>query len=163
MSALVSGYGSSDDEAPAAGPSKVTKQLPTLGNGYGNQADEDDEDETKLEAAARADAFGLTTDIVERNAAQRKRQAEIVAAAPDVLKDVSASLRLNRLELTLQDPNGAGMAIIARPTDKVMNVNITYEDMTRPVAGPQDPFNQQKNKGMNMLSGEWSPRSLAQS
>lgn len=50
------------------------------------------------------------------------------------------------------------MAIIARPTDKVMNVNITYEDMSRPVAGPQDPFNQQKNKGMNTLSGLCAPR-----
>ena len=52
--------------------------------------------------------------------------------------------------------NGAGSAIIARPTDKVINVNITYEDMSRQcptVAGPQDPFNQQRNKGMNSLSG----------
>jgi pre-mRNA-processing factor 17 len=46
------------------------------------------------------------------------------------------------------------MAIIARPTDKVMNVNIAYDDMTRAVAGPEDPFNQKKNKGMNTLSGE---------
>ena len=46
------------------------------------------------------------------------------------------------------------MAIIARPTDKVMNVNISYEDMSKPVAGPMDPFNAQKNKGMNSLSGQ---------
>lgn len=45
------------------------------------------------------------------------------------------------------------MSIIARPTDKVMNVNLTYEDMSKPVAGPQDPFNQRKNKGMNSLAG----------
>lgn len=49
------------------------------------------------------------------------------------------------------------MAIIARPTDKVMNVNITYEDMSRPIAGPEDPFNQKKNKGMNTLSGMRDP------
>jgi pre-mRNA-processing factor 17 len=55
--------------------------------------------------------------------------------------------------LTAQDPNGSGMAIITRPTDKVMNVNLTYEDMQRPVQGPEDPFNQKKNKGMNTLSG----------
>ena len=53
----------------------------------------------------------------------------------------------------LQDPNGAGLAIITRPTDEVVNVNLTYEDMMRPVAGPVDPFNQRKNKGMNTLSG----------
>jgi len=44
-------------------------------------------------------------------------------------------------------------AIIARPTDKVINVNISYDDMNRPVAGPQDPFNNQKNRGMNSISG----------
>lgn len=44
-------------------------------------------------------------------------------------------------------------AIIARPSDKVINVNLKYEDMTRPVAGPQDPFNNQKNRGMNSISG----------
>lgn len=45
------------------------------------------------------------------------------------------------------------MAIIARPTDKVMNVNLTYEDMSRPVAGPDNPFDHRKNKGMNSLAG----------
>jgi len=54
------------------------------------------------------------------------------------------------------------MAIIARPTDKVMNVNMKYEDMSRPVAGPEDPFNQTKNKGMNTLSGRYT-YTLAQS
>lgn len=53
------------------------------------------------------------------------------------------------------------MAIIARPTDKVMNVNITYEDMSRAVAGPDDPFNQKKNKGMNTLSGKFLPRQIS--
>ena len=52
------------------------------------------------------------------------------------------------------------MAIITRPTDKVMNVNITYEDMNRPVAGPLDPFDSRKNKGMNSLSGGYMIRSL---
>jgi pre-mRNA-processing factor 17 len=45
------------------------------------------------------------------------------------------------------------MAIIARPTDKVMNVNLKYEDMSRPVAGPDNPFDHRKNKGMNSLAG----------
>lgn len=53
----------------------------------------------------------------------------------------------------MKDPNGAGMAIITRPTDKVMNVNLTYEEMSRPVAGPENPFDKRKNKGMNTLSG----------
>jgi pre-mRNA-processing factor 17 len=53
------------------------------------------------------------------------------------------------------------MAIVTRPTDKVMNVNLTYEDMQRPVQGPEDPFNQKKNKGMNTLSGRLSFPGLA--
>lgn len=57
-------------------------------------------------------------------------------------------------EADRQDPNHVSSAIIARPTDKVINVNISYDDMTRPVAGPQDPFNNQKNKGMNSISGQ---------
>ena len=57
-------------------------------------------------------------------------------------------------EIDRQDPNHVSSAIIARPTDKVINVNISYDDMTRPVAGPQDPFNNQKNKGMNSISGQ---------
>jgi pre-mRNA-processing factor 17 len=56
-----------------------------------------------------------------------------------------------------QDPNHVSSGIIARPTDKVINVNISYDDMTRPVAGPQDPFNNQKNRGMNSISGMPTP------
>jgi len=46
------------------------------------------------------------------------------------------------------------MAMITRPTDKVMNVNIAYDDMMRPVLGPDNPFDSRKNKGMNSVAGE---------
>jgi pre-mRNA-processing factor 17 len=45
--------------------------------------------------------------------------------------------------------------MITRPTDKVMNVNIAYDDMMRPVLGPDNPFDSRKNKGMNSVAG-WS-------
>ena len=45
------------------------------------------------------------------------------------------------------------MAMITRPSDKVMNVNIAYDDMMRPVLGPDNPFDTRKNKGMNSLAG----------
>jgi hypothetical protein len=45
------------------------------------------------------------------------------------------------------------MAMITRPTDKVMNVNIAYDDMMRPVLGPDNPFDSRKNKGMNSVAG----------
>ncbi|GFZ50906.1 Pre-mRNA-processing factor 17 [Saitozyma sp. JCM 24511] len=136
MPALVAGYDSSDDES-AARPSASTSTLPALGNGFNPTADDDeDEDDDKIDQQARADAFGLST--AQQRVEQRKAAATQVTAAPDVLQE---------------DPNGSGMAIITRPTDKVMNVNLTYEDMQRPVQGPEDPFNQKKNKGMNTLSG----------
>lgn len=52
-----------------------------------------------------------------------------------------------------QDPN-APTAMITRPTDKVMNVNITYDDMMRPTLGPENPYDTRKNKGMNSVAGE---------
>ncbi|KAL7422565.1 hypothetical protein Q5752_003213 [Cryptotrichosporon argae] len=130
MSALVSGYASSDDDTP--GPSSAPAKPPPAAPV--DAADGDDDD--ALEARARADAFGLT----EARAAEVRQEAEKmqVVAAPDVLRE---------------DPNGLSSAIITRPTDKVMNVNLTYEDMSRPVAGPQNPFDLRKNKGMNSISG----------
>lgn len=136
MAPLVSGYGSSDDE-DLPGPS--SRAAPIVASQPATETVEDEDDEA-VEAAARADAFGLSSaasSSAARQAAQ-ERKAEI-AAAPDVLKE---------------DPNKMSNAIITRPTDKVMNVNISYADMQRPVQGPEDPFNQKKNKGMNSLAGE---------
>lgn len=153
MAALVSGYESSDDEKPPVA-SASTSRLPKLGNGYSAPTEEDDEDEDKLEEQARADAFGLAQKIVEEDSNRSVDNKAVVKAAPDVLKEVCCKLvDVPWIMLNPQDPNGAGMAIIARPTDKVMNVNLTYEEMSRPVAGPEDPFNQRKNKGMNSLAG----------
>ncbi|OCF31560.1 pre-mRNA-processing factor 17 [Kwoniella heveanensis CBS 569] len=142
MSSLLAGYASSDDESspPPAGPSHAP-----LGNPVPSfaQAD-DDEDDDKLEAEARKDAFGLSS-TNGSHAEKRIEGKTTVSAAPEVLKE---------------DPNGAALAIITRPTDKVVNVNISYEDMMKPVAGPIDPFNQRKNKGMNTLSGHVEEESM---
>lgn len=137
MATLLSGYGSSDDEDQPV-PSSSKSHLPKIGHPTTEtpQVDEDETDEA-VEAAARADAFGLSTTAQSRTSV-REKKAE-VAAAPDVLKE---------------DPNVMSNAIITRPTDKVMNVNISYADMQLPVQGPEDPFNQRKNKGMNSLAGK---------
>lgn len=128
MSALLAGYASSDDEY-APGPSKTVNATPDV-----DDADENDE---AIEAQAREDAFGLSTSGPAK--ASKVVTKMDVVAAPDVLKE---------------DPNALSNAIVARPTDQVINVNLTYEDMTKPVQGPEDPFNQSKNKGMNSLAGE---------
>ncbi|RXK42436.1 pre-mRNA-processing factor 17 [Tremella mesenterica] len=135
MSALLADYASSDEEVP--GPSTSTSCLPTKGKNF-QSADDEDEDEEKLEEQVRTDAFGLSTNGASSSTGPQRDVKAQVVAAPDVLKE---------------DPNGAGLAIITRPTDKVINVNISYEDMTRPVAGPVDPFNKKRNAGMNSLAG----------
>lgn len=130
---LLAGYESSDDET--AGPSIVASSSRTAVAAAPDI--DDDEDDEQLEKQAQTDAFGLSTNGAAK--AEALDTTVAVAAAPDVLKE---------------DPNAISNAIIARPTDQVINVNLRYEDMTRPEQGPQDPFNQAKNKGMNSLSGE---------
>ena len=145
MSALVSGYESSDDETvPIA--SSSSRQLPTLKTGP-SLVEADDVDDAQLEEQARADAFGLSNQKEE--VVNRSETKAVVKAAPDVLKEVG----FITVKYLSQDPNGAGSEIIVRPTDKVMNVNLTYEEMSRPVAGPENPFDHRKNKGMNSLAG----------
>lgn len=141
MSALLTGYASSDDEEQPI-PSSSKSSLPSSSKlpQSGTELPEEEEDDEAVEAAARADAFGLSSTSAASLSAVRERKTEI-AAAPDVLKE---------------DPNVMSNAIITRPTDKVMNVNISYADMQRAVQGPQDPFNQKKNKGMNSLAGRFS-------
>lgn len=127
MSALLAGYASSDDE-DAPGPSTANAV---------NDVDDVDENDEDIEAQAREDAFGLTSAAPAK--ASKVATKLDVMSAPDVLKD---------------DPNAISDSLVARPTDQVVNVNLRYEDMTKPVQGPQDPFNQAKNKGMNSAAGK---------
>lgn len=129
---LLAGYESSDDES---GPSTVKKTQPVPAVSKAVAVDDDDDE--GIEEQARADAFGISS---SGPSTVTKVETKVsVAAAPDVLRE---------------DPNAVSNAIIARPTDKVINVNLTYEDMSRPVQGPENPFDQSKNKGMNSLAGE---------
>ncbi|CAD6585834.1 MAG: hypothetical protein TREMPRED_004248 [Tremellales sp. Tagirdzhanova-0007] len=144
MSALIADYASSDEESSL--PSIVAPNTyPVIATHEEEDVDEEDDEQLRLQA--RDDAFGLRMAEVgvDGNKRTEKERQMAVMAAPDVLRE---------------DPNGAGMAIVTRPTDQVMNVNISYDDMSRPVAGPNDPFNQQKNKGMNTLSGHVEEQSM---
>lgn len=85
MSALVSGYESSDDERSAPGPSTSLGRLPTLRDRSAEQ-DEAEDDDDRLEAQARADAFGLSETRAEE--IRRTEAKAVVKAAPDVLKEV---------------------------------------------------------------------------
>jgi pre-mRNA-processing factor 17 len=84
MSALISGYESSDDEAaPVQSTSTVVDPVAF------DAEDEDDDD--KLEEQARKDAFGISA-APARAAESRESKRMEVMAAPDVLKDVSLVL-----------------------------------------------------------------------
>lgn len=90
MSALVSGYGSSDDESePVASTSRT---LPRLDGALGTSiagGDAEDEDDEQIEKQARADAFGLQNGAQNGSVVVTKANKEQVTAAPDVLKEVS--------------------------------------------------------------------------
>lgn len=49
---------------------------------------------------------------------------------------------------------GAGNSLITRPSDNVVFYNPTYDDMTRPVQGPVNPWNERKLEKMNSITGE---------
>lgn len=120
---LLAQYDSSDDEA---GPSTAPSQ----------KVEDTDETDEQIEQQVKTDAFGIAASGPSKVAKVDTKVS--VAAAPDVLKE---------------DPNDMANALITRSTDKVINVNISYDDMTRPVQGPVDPFNARKNEGMNALNG----------
>lgn len=44
-------------------------------------------------------------------------------------------------------------SLITRPTDTVMNVNISYDDMMKPVVGPENPFAERRFQNQNTISG----------
>lgn len=161
MASLVADYASSDDETPIAAPVARPNQ----------PADDGEVDDDAAEQQARADVFGLKEServVAPGTVAGRLGGAALggsVSAAPDVLAEVGmlSPRRIRILTISpaalRQDPN-APTALITRPTDKVMNVNISYDDMMRPTLGPENPFDTRKNKGMNSVAGESAERAL---
>lgn len=111
MSALVAGYGSSDDEdqQPVASTSRAALDngrpaLPHQEQDGNNDDDDDEEDDDALEAAARADVFGVKTAVSTQQArhqeAQDSQRQLQVAAAPDVVAVVSLNPCSCRLEFS---------------------------------------------------------------
>lgn len=98
-----------------------------------------------------------------------------VSAAPDVLSEVRFSViqlgfailicfSLGPLEpkygmasfvfCASSDQNCLFSAsLVTRPTDTVMNVNIGYDDMTKPIVGPENPFAERRFQNQNTISG----------
>ncbi|KDQ13681.1 hypothetical protein BOTBODRAFT_188394 [Botryobasidium botryosum FD-172 SS1] len=53
-------------------------------------------------------------------------------------------------------------SLATRPTDTMINVNLTYEDMTRPVLGPENPFTERKLFLQNTLAGHVEEQSMTE-
>lgn len=129
---------------------------------HGQQHDDVDDD-AAIEAAAATDAFGLGSlasgnDAKEsEGAATTSRKiaalpARSAVANPDVLTEVCILRYCQKLcrMLTLQitkDLSRPSTSLITRPTDTLMNINLTYEDMTRPVEGPENVLGHLRGSG----------------
>ncbi|SPO41651.1 related to CDC40 - Pre-mRNA splicing factor important for catalytic step II [Pseudozyma flocculosa] len=74
---------------------------------------------------------------------------------PPPLTSSSAALTLAAPEVI--DNTASTTALLTRPTDTTMHVNIPYKDMTAPVLGPQNPFASEAQRRLgaqqNTLSG----------
>ncbi|GAA6010806.1 hypothetical protein JCM10207_005852 [Rhodosporidiobolus poonsookiae] len=133
MQALVD-YGSdSDGGSPAAAPSKSLPRPPRADS----PADDDQPDDYDPQ-----DAFGLAAvakEAQEQQHVQQDKQGkhEVVKSAPDVIAS----------DLSLSN------SLITRPSDNVIFYNASYEDMSRPVQGPANPWDDGRLEKQNALTG----------
>ncbi|KAH7104200.1 pre-mRNA splicing factor [Auriculariales sp. MPI-PUGE-AT-0066] len=97
--------------------------------GYEDSGSDSEMEQTQI--AGAEDAFAISS-LPSTKRARVEGPSTSVNAAPDVLSE-------DIMNLT---------SLVTRPSDTQMNVNIPYADMTMPVAGPVNPF-QDKNKLMN--------------
>lgn len=139
------GYGSDSDGEGAGSSSQAGPSRPAAVPAKKKRTEEpetaeeqnDDEDD---EEVSPDDVFGLghlRKDVSDKSQVE-KNGAHLVKSAPDVLANVDE----------------ASTALLTRPTDTEMHVNIPFRDLARPLAGPQNPFsNKVLGSQQNNLSG----------
>ena len=88
MSGLVSGYGSSDDEDTSVQVQAVTYDASAAIRPAPEDEDDDEDDETAIEQAKK-DLYGLEGATATSGKMSRVDRSVKVAAAPDVLAEVS--------------------------------------------------------------------------
>src|SRR5204862_5364577 len=66
-------------------------------------------------------------------------------------------------KLTPQDPLQLKQ-ILVKPSDKQISYNISYSDLTRPLAGPENPFKPSSQVAMkkNVLTGYAEPQEISE-
>ena len=82
-----------------------------------------------------------------------------VQAAPEVSLEVTPTL----IRLTVQDPMQLKQMLV-KPSDKQLSYNISYSDLTRPLAGPSNPFKSasQVTQKRNVLTGYAEPQEISE-
>ncbi|KAK4692534.1 hypothetical protein P7C70_g9107, partial [Phenoliferia sp. Uapishka_3] len=129
--------------APPPAASSNSKALPQPASD--DEADDaDDYDET--------DAFGLN----------RIAQATALEASGSAGTVVKPSLgKTSAPDVLVNDPSVSSTSLITRPSDSVIFFNSTYEDMTRPVEGPANPWSDRKMSQMNTLTGHVEQQAIS--
>ncbi|GAC98337.1 hypothetical protein PHSY_005930 [Pseudozyma hubeiensis SY62] len=75
-----------------------------------------------------------------KSRASRKNNSTDAAATPSASTSTQASSSAVALAPKVIDNSSAAEALLMRPGDTTMHVNIPYADMTAPQLGPQNPF-----------------------
>lgn len=91
------------------------------------------------------DAFNIAKIAASKRQRTEEASSAAVSAAPDVLAE-------DPLKQT---------SLITRPSDTMMNVNIGYEDMTRPVVGPENPFSERRLINQNTIAGHVEEQAMS--
>lgn len=117
-------------------------------------------------ATSSKDAFGLSNVHSAKKARVDETSSSkvVIEAAPHVLAEVSLvqPQRLYMSSLSLQDPLHQ-TTLVMRPTDTRMNVNIGYEDMMKPLQGPENPFGDRNRfLNQNALAGHVEEQSMSE-
>ena len=90
----------------------------------------------------------------------REGPSKAVHAAPEVSLEVPF---FSLFKLTIQDPMQLKQMLV-KPSDKQLSYNISYSDLTRPLAGPANPFKptSQITQKKNVLTGYAEPQEISE-
>lgn len=121
--------------------------------------EQEEEEDAAIEAAAASDAFGLAN--LGSTATAQGSSSRPIASLPSTSKAAAATSSiygaaagLANPDVLTEDLSKPSTSLITRPTDTLMNINLSYEDMTRPVEGPDNVLGQLRGAGSSAGLGK---------
>ncbi|KAM0786548.1 hypothetical protein ACM66B_002005 [Microbotryomycetes sp. NB124-2] len=145
-SAAPAGATSSAAAGSAAGVGGTGRSKLSAVNSAGDSDDDDEDEDAQFDPK---DSFGISRiqqdgGAVNDSRAQQEgaQQQHAVKSAPEVLVQ----------DLSRGGDAGLG-SLITRPSDNIVFYNPTYQDLTRPVQGPANPWSERKIDKMNTITG----------